>query len=52
MIIGGQYGRIVDPAAREAELSGLAGVVENGLFVGLADQVLCATDNGVVVYPR
>ena len=40
--------RIVDPAALEAEINNLAGVVTNGIFAAqAADLVLVATPNGV-----
>jgi ribose 5-phosphate isomerase A len=40
-------GAIDDPAGLGAALKGLTGVVEHGLFVGLADEALVATDTGV-----
>ena len=36
------FGSIPDPAALEAKLASLTGVMVTGLFVGMADLVLCA----------
>ena len=45
-------GVIDDPAALAAALKGLTGVVEHGLFLGLAERALIGTDQGVAtVYP-
>jgi ribose 5-phosphate isomerase A len=41
-------GGVADPAGTEAALRGLPGVVEVGLFVGLADRVLVGGDDGAV----
>lgn len=38
---------IPDPGALEAALAGRAGVVETGLFLGLADEALIADEHGV-----
>jgi ribose 5-phosphate isomerase A len=43
---------IGDPAGLEAELSGLVGVVESGLFVGLASRVIVAGAHGVETMER
>ena len=45
-------GEIRDPARTERELKSLAGVVESGLFVGMADAAVVATDDGVEVVGR
>jgi ribose 5-phosphate isomerase A len=45
-------GEIRDPARTERELKSLAGVVESGLFVGMADTAVVATDEGVEVFGR
>jgi ribose 5-phosphate isomerase A len=50
---GGNYiadcaiARIDDPAGLEARLSGLVGVVESGLFIGLASRVIVAGAGGI-----
>ncbi|TKX62093.1 ribose-5-phosphate isomerase RpiA [Halorubrum sp. ASP1] len=41
------FGEIADPAALSATLSAVPGVVEHGLFVGLADEVHVGTESGV-----
>ena len=41
-------GRIPDPIALAQALKGLTGVVEHGLFPGLADEALIGTEHGVV----
>ena len=55
---GGHYiydaacGAIVDPAEVEAALKSITGVVEHGLFLGLAECALIGTDEGVVWVER
>jgi ribose 5-phosphate isomerase A len=45
-------GVIDDPAALARALKGLTGVVEHGLFLGLAERALIGTDSGVMtLYP-
>jgi len=44
--------RIDDPAGLEAELSSLVGVVESGLFIGLASRVIVAGAPGVEMIER
>ena len=41
------FGTIADPEALGAELSALPGVVEHGLFCGMADEVLVARASGI-----
>ncbi|HXT78715.1 MAG TPA: ribose 5-phosphate isomerase A, partial [Acetobacteraceae bacterium] len=43
---------IADPAALERALSQTIGVVENGLFIGMADMALVATAEGVRRFDR
>ena len=46
-------GYIPDPAALGVALKAVTGVVEHGLFIGLAERALLATDEGVVtLHPR
>jgi len=40
-------GAILDPPGVEAALKSITGVVDHGLFLGLADRALIATDEGV-----
>jgi len=45
-------GVIADPAALAASLSAIPGVVEHGLFVGLAKVLILARPTGVTVIER
>jgi ribose 5-phosphate isomerase A len=55
---GGNYiadcaiGEIPDPAGLEARLSGIVGVIETGLFVGMASKVVVGRPGGVEVIER
>lgn len=46
-ILDCRCGEIPDPARTERELKALTGVVESGLFVGMADLAVIADDDGV-----
>jgi ribose 5-phosphate isomerase A len=46
-IIDASFGRIPDPEALASRLDGIPGVVEHGLFLGLADLALVASPSGV-----
>jgi ribose 5-phosphate isomerase A len=48
-ILDCRCGEIPDPARTERELKALAGVVESGLFVGMADCAVVAADDGVEI---
>jgi Ribose 5-phosphate isomerase A (phosphoriboisomerase A) len=41
-----------DPAALEARLSAMVGIVENGLFIGLASKIVVGRPTGVEVFER
>jgi len=43
---------IADPYELDRALNGIAGVVEHGLFLGLADLVIVASPSGVEVFKR
>ena len=43
------FGAIADPATLAAEIASLPGVVEHGLFVGMADAIHVGTDDGTDV---
>ena len=45
-------GAILDPAGVEAALKSITGVVDHGLFLGLAERALIGTDEGVVTVSR
>jgi len=47
LILDCGFGAIADPAALEPALSHVVGVVESGLFIGMADLALVAGDDGV-----
>jgi ribose 5-phosphate isomerase A len=47
LILDCNFGPIADPAALEHALSRVVGVVETGLFIGMADMVLIADDQSV-----
>lgn len=49
LILDSDFGPIEDPAALAAELSGLAGAVDHGLFVGLADEIHVGREASVEV---
>lgn len=44
------FGPIVDPARLGAAIKAIPGVVEHGLFLGLASRALVASEQGVAVY--
>ena len=44
-----EFGRIDHPEALAADLASIPGVLEHGLFVGLADEIRVGTADGVVV---
>ena len=46
-IVDCHFKRIADPAKLERELNLIPGVVENGIFIGLASLVLVASESGV-----
>ena len=46
------FGRIDDPEALDAALKRVPGVLENGLFLGMADAAVIAGPDGVVVIER
>jgi ribose 5-phosphate isomerase A len=51
-ILDAALGRIADPRSLAERLDGIAGVVEHGLFVGLAHAVVIAGSDGVRVVER
>jgi ribose 5-phosphate isomerase A len=46
-VVDASFGRIPDPEALANRLAGIPGVVEHGLFLGLADLALVASPEGV-----
>ncbi|WP_248895714.1 ribose-5-phosphate isomerase RpiA [Haloplanus halobius] len=49
LVVDCAFGPITDPAALATDLSAIPGVVEHGLFVGLADEVHVGHEDGVTV---
>lgn len=52
VILDARLGRIPDPAQLGARLNAIPGVVEHGLFIGLADVAILAGRNGIEVLTR
>jgi ribose 5-phosphate isomerase A len=52
LILDCPFGPIADPRALAAALSDTVGVVETGLFIGMATTALVATENGVLRLDR
>ena len=50
-IIDASFGRIPSPEALERGLNAIPGVVENGLFTGIATRAIVATDEGLIHLP-
>jgi ribose 5-phosphate isomerase A len=46
------FGEIADPAVLAAELKAIPGVVEHGLFIGMAEMALIGKDGGVIQLRR
>jgi len=51
-IVHGKFERIDDPRAMEAEIGMIPGVVDSGLFIGLASKVIVASAEGVRILER
>ncbi|QIO21567.1 ribose-5-phosphate isomerase RpiA [Haloarcula sp. JP-L23] len=49
LVLDCAFGEIAEPAALAADLAALPGVVEHGLFVGVADAVYVGSEDGVTV---
>ena len=52
MMVDCRFERIEDPAAMEAKINLIPGVVDNGLFVGLATKVIVGSEDGVRIMER
>ena len=52
LVLDCDFGEISDPAALSRTLADTPGVVEHGLFVGMADEVHVGTETGVTVTER
>jgi ribose 5-phosphate isomerase A len=51
-IIDCDFGKITDPEALEKEINNIPGVLENGLFIGLADEVIVGSKQGMMTLER
>ena len=51
-IIDCEFDRIPDPEQLEKELNMIPGVVENGLFIGLADKVIVGSTQGIMTLEK
>lgn len=52
LILDCHFGPILDPAQLERALSNTVGVIETGLFIGMAATVLVATPGGILRFDR
>jgi ribose 5-phosphate isomerase A len=52
LILDCAFGRIEDPEALDEALKLVPGVVENGLFLGIADAAIIAGPGGIVTLDR
>jgi ribose 5-phosphate isomerase A len=50
LVLDCEFGTVADPAALAADLSAVPGVVEHGLFVGMADRVVVGREGGAEVH--
>ncbi|PNX48857.1 MAG: ribose 5-phosphate isomerase A [Thermoplasmata archaeon M11B2D] len=51
-ILDCEFGKIADPEALEKEINNIPGVLENGLFIGLADEVIVGSKQGMMTLER
>jgi ribose 5-phosphate isomerase A len=51
-IIDCEFNRIQDPEQLEQDLNMIPGVVENGLFIGLADKVIVGSNQGIMTLEK
>jgi ribose 5-phosphate isomerase A len=51
-IIDCDFGKISDPEVLEKEINSIPGVLENGLFIGLADEVIVGSKQGMMILER
>ncbi|MEZ5894190.1 MAG: ribose-5-phosphate isomerase A, partial [Parvularculaceae bacterium] len=52
LIIDAKLGRIEDPSGLEMALAAIPGVLESGLFCGMADMVIYGGEDGVSIDAR
>jgi ribose 5-phosphate isomerase A len=51
-ILDCDFGRINEPEILEKEINNIPGVVENGLFIGLADEVIVGSKQGIMTLDK
>src|SRR5512136_1179213 len=51
-IIDCDFGKLADPEALEKEINNIPGVLDNGLFIGLADEVIVGSKQGMMTLER
>jgi ribose 5-phosphate isomerase A len=51
-IIDCDFGKIAEPENMEKEINNIPGVLENGLFIGLADEVIVGSKQGIMTLER
>ncbi len=51
-IVDCKFDGLDDPRSMESEINAIPGVVENGLFIGLASKVIVASNDGIRIFER
>ena len=51
-IIDCDFGKITEPEVLEKDINNIPGVLENGLFIGLADEVIVGSKQGIMTLER
>ncbi len=51
-IVDCRFDGLDDPRSMESEINAIPGVVENGLFIGLASKVIVASNDGIRIFER
>ena len=51
-IIDCDFGKITEPENMEKEINNIPGVLDNGLFIGLADEVIVGSKQGIMTLER
>jgi ribose 5-phosphate isomerase A len=51
-ILDCEFDRINDPDKLEMEINNIPGVVENGLFIGLVDEVIVGSKQGIMTLEK
>ena len=50
LFVDAKFDSILDPQELNLQLNSIAGVLEHGLFVGMVDQVILASPNGLIEF--